>query len=345
MKAAVLHAVRDLRLEDLAQPRITAPDEVLVRVRYVGVCGSDLHYYTHGHVGRYRVESPMILGHECAGEVVEAGAAVRGLPTGTKVALEPGLPCRKCDYCRNGRYNLCPQILFMATPPVHGSLAEYVVMPADFLFPLPQGTTLREGALMEPLATGVAAARRGRVGPGKKVAILGAGPIGLLCLQVCRAFGADRVAVTEVQPGRLGQAAAMGADAVIDASTEHVVERLREETGGEGPDVVIEAAGAEEAARQAIEAVRPGGTVLLVGIAPESVFPVNVARIVQSELEVRGLFRYANTFPTAVRLCARGAVDLKPLITHEFPLQRVVEAFEMAAAGGDGLLKIMIRVS
>jgi L-iditol 2-dehydrogenase len=341
MKAAVLHGIRDLRLEEVPEPKITAPDEVLVRVRWVGVCGSDVHYYTRGRVGGCVVESAMILGHECSGEVVEVGAEVKGLVMGTKVAMEPGVPCRRCEHCHGGRYNLCPDIVFWATPPVDGSLTEYVVMPQDFVFRLPEGMSLLEGALMEPLATGVAVGRRGEVAPGRTVAILGAGPIGLMCLQVCCAFGADRVAVTDIRSERLERALALGADATIEASGD-VVERLRQELGRQGPDIVIEAAGTEETTRQAIEAVRPGGTVVLVGIAPEPAFPVNVARIIQSELQVRGLFRYANTFATAVSLCARGAVDVKSLVTHTFPLERVVEAYELAATGAG--VKMMIEI-
>ena len=202
MRAAVLHGVRDLRVEDVPAPGALGPDECRVRIGAVGVCGSDVHYYEYGRIGPFVVDKPMILGHECAGTVVEVGSRVKGIAEGRRVAIEPGVPCRRCRFCHEGQYNLCRDVVFFATPPVDGAFCEYVVSPADFLFPIPDGMTLEQGALVEPLAVGMHAARRGGVKPGDTVAVIGMGTIGLLTLQAAIAHGATRAIAADVQQNR-----------------------------------------------------------------------------------------------------------------------------------------------
>jgi L-iditol 2-dehydrogenase len=250
MKAAVLHAAGDLRVEEVARPRVTAPDQALVRIRAVGICGSDLHFYERGRIGPYVVEAPLILGHESAGEVVEVGEQVEHLRPGDRVAIEPGVPCCRCAYCRSGRYNLCPRLPFMATPPWHGALCEYVAWPADLCFPLPDGVSFAEGALVEPLAVGLQAAKRGDVQVGQTVAVLGCGAIGLATLQVARARGATRIIATDVLGSRLDVARKLGATDTFDGADADLVERVRS-LSGDGADVALETAGTAATVRSA----------------------------------------------------------------------------------------------
>ncbi len=198
MKAAVLHGPGDIRMQRVSIPGI-GPDDVLIEVKTIGVCGSDVHYYVTGRIGRYVVREPLILGHECSGEVVRIGQNVRNVDIGDHVAIEPGVPCRRCRFCKSGRYNLCPDVRFLATPPINGAFAEYVASPCDFVYKLPENMTFAEGALIEPLAVGLHAAKRGQVVPGETVVILGAGTIGLMVLQAVKAYGATRIIAVDLE--------------------------------------------------------------------------------------------------------------------------------------------------
>ena len=216
MKAAVLHQARDLRLEDVPTPDY-GPDDVLVKIGSVGICGSDVHYWRTGAIGDFVVEEPMILGHEVAGVVAEVGENVHTLKVGDRVALEPGVPCRHCEMCKTGRYNLCPDVQFFATPPVNGALSDYAVSPADFAYKLPDSLSLDEAALIEPLSVGIHACRRGNLTAGQSVFIAGAGPIGLTSLAAAKAFGATEVFISDVRPHRLEVAKQMGATHAFNA--------------------------------------------------------------------------------------------------------------------------------
>ncbi|NHN58760.1 MULTISPECIES: NAD(P)-dependent alcohol dehydrogenase [Halorussus] len=329
MRTAVLTEPGRLVVEDRPRPE-PAPDEALVAVGEVGICGSDLHYYERGRIGDYVVEKPLVLGHESAGEVVAVGDAVPDLEAGDRVALEPGVPCRRCDHCKRGEYNLCPDVTFMATPPDDGALAEYVAWPADFAHRLPDEVSVREGALCEPLSVGVHAARRGEVGAGDSVLVTGAGPIGLLAMAAARAAGATEVVVADVVDAKLRRASERGADAVVDSGERDLAAAVAAETDGEGVDVVVEASGAESAIAGSLDAVRRGGTVVFVGLASASEIPLDVVGIVDSELDVRGSFRYRNTYPAAVGLIADGAVDVAGIVDFEMDLDEVEAAFERA---------------
>jgi L-iditol 2-dehydrogenase len=248
MRTAVLKEPGRLEIEERPRPD-PAPDEVLVAVGEVGICGSDLHYYEHGRIGDYVVEDPLILGHESAGEAVEVGDGVTDLETGDRVALEPGVPCRRCDHCKRGEYNRCPDVTFMATPPDDGAFAEYVAWPVDFAYRLPESVSTREGALCEPLSVGVHAARRGEIGVGDSVLVTGAGPIGLLAMAAARAAGATEVLVADVIEAKRRRAEERGADATIDPTRTDLGEAVAEQTDGEGVDIVVEASGAKSAMR------------------------------------------------------------------------------------------------
>ncbi|WP_276281598.1 NAD(P)-dependent alcohol dehydrogenase [Halorussus caseinilyticus] len=329
MRTAVLSEPGRLAVEDRPRPD-PAPDEVLVAVGEVGICGSDVHYYEHGRIGDYVVEDPLILGHESAGEVVEVGEAVADLEPGDRVALEPGVPCRRCDHCKRGEYNLCPDVTFMATPPDDGAFAEYVAWPADFAYRLSESVSTREGALCEPLSVGIHVARRGEVGVGDSVLITGAGPIGLLAMEAARAAGATEIYVSDVVDTKLRRAADRGADATIDPREENLGSAVADLTDGAGADVVLEASGAESAITGSLDAVRRGGTVVFVGLADEAEVPLDVLDIVDDELDVRGSFRYRNTYPTAIELLADGAVDAAGIVDFEAPLDEVDDAFRRA---------------
>ena len=341
MQTAVLHRALDLRLEEREVPT-PGPDEVLVAVRAVGICGSDLHYWQEGRIGEFVVQAPLVLGHECAGVVVEVGSDVDTLAPGDRVALEPGVPCRRCSACKSGRYNLCPDVVFMATPPVDGAFAQYVVHAADFAYKLPDHVSLEEGALLEPLSVGIHAVGRAGVGLGDTVLVGGAGPIGLTALLAARAAGVARVIVSDVVTSRLELARSLGAAEVVDVRTANLAHEVARLTDGEGVDAVIECSGAEVSQQSGLAALRRGGVMVLVGLGAETV-KLPAVTLSNYELDVRGVFRYANTYPAAVQLVASGQVDLKPLVTHHYPLDQVVEAMETARSRTGGAVKVVVH--
>ena len=341
MQVAVLKAPGRLELEARPRPE-PDPEEVLVAIGEVGICGSDLHYFEHGRIGDFVVDEPLILGHESAGEVTEVGAAVSDVDVGTRVALEPGVPCRRCAHCRRGEYNLCPDVTFMATPPDDGAFAEYVAWPADFAHPLPESVSVREGALCEPLSVGVHAVRRGEVGVGDSVLVTGAGPIGLLAMAAARAAGAAEVFVSDVTAAKRERARERGADAAIDPTGADLADAVADRTGGAGADVVIEAAGARSAISGSLDAVRWGGTVVFVGLADEAEVPLDVLDIVDKELDVRGSFRYRNAYPAAIELLADGVVDVAGIVDFEAELAEIEPAFRRAM--DDETVKGMVSV-
>lgn len=327
MTASVLRGVGDLTLEERPVP-MPASDEVLIRVHSVGVCGSDVHYFKHGRIGPYIVESPLILGHELSGEIVAVGADVDESRVGQRVAVEPQRPCRVCEFCREGAYNLCPKMEFYATPPIDGAFCEYVLIQDDFAYDVPDSISDHAAALMEPLSVGIAAAQKGGVKVGDTVLIAGGGPIGIITGQVARAFGAVDVVVADINPARRQLAAGYGLR-VVDPAAEST-EDLR-------ANVFIDASGATPAILNGIRSTRPGGTVVLVGSADE--FPLSVPEVAMRELNVTGTFRYTNTWPIARALLASGQVELDSLVTHEYGIEQVEEAL-----GGEGAVDSLKRI-
>jgi len=323
--AAVLHGVQDLRVEPRPTPE-PGPHEVLVAVRSVGICGSDVHYFEHGRIGDFVVRAPLVLGHEASGVVVGHGLAARRHRAGQRVALEPGVPCGRCRECRAGRYNLCPEVRFFATPPVDGALARYVTIHEDFAHPLPDELSDDAGALIEPLSVGIWANRKAGTGTGSRVLVTGAGPIGMVSAQVARAVGAAWVGIVEVNPDRIRQAAALGFDEVIDGR--HAGD-LGTCAAAREPDVLIECTGVTDVVRAGIRALRPNGTAVLVGLGPEGDQPLPVGYIQTRELTVTGTFRYANTYPEAIALAASGRVRLDDLVGARLPLADAERALRM----------------
>ncbi|XP_065057963.1 sorbitol dehydrogenase-like [Rhopilema esculentum] len=342
--SAVLHGVDDLRLE---QTPISKPgkNEVLIAINSVGICGSDVHYWKKGAIGDFIVKAPMILGHESSGTVTEVGESVKHLKAGDRVAIEPGVPCRLCDFCKTGKYNLCLDMKFCATPPYDGTLCRYYVHAADFCYKLPDHVSFEEGALLEPLSVAVHACRRAGVSNGDHVLVCGAGPIGLVNLLTAKACGASRVAITDLDENRLKMAKSLGADAVfkVDISDgKAMAEKITKEFGF--ADRTIECTGAEPSIHSAIYATKSGGVLVIVGMGKAEIqLPIVNALI--REVDIRGIFRYANCYPTALEMISCGRVDVKPLVTHRFTLEDSLKAFEASRTAQDGAIKVVINCS
>ncbi len=342
MKAAVLYDVRDLRIEQVPRPQITEPDQVLVKIDAVGICGSDIHWYEQCRIGMVVVTDPLILGHESAGEVLEVGEEVVGLKPGDRVAIEPGRTCRRCEYCKSGRYNLCRDLPFLGTPPVDGAFCQYLAWPYDFLFKLPDELSLEEGAMMEPMAVGMHAVRLTGVRVGDTVVVIGAGPIGLTTLQAAKAHGATQIIVSDVVPFRLAAAQKLGATDVINAAQADVPEAVKELTNGRGVDAAFECVGLSQTISDAIKSARPGGRVQLVGVGPESVDDFPIWSVMENELTITGLFRYANAYPPAIAAAQAGIVDVKSLITHRFSLDELPEAIAWVSDHKSAVIKAVV---
>ena len=312
-------------------------DEVLVKIKAVGVCGSDVHYYDKGKIGSFIVKRPLILGHECSGEIVEVGEEVKNLQIGDKVALEPGIPCRRCIYCKTGRYNLCPEIKFMATPPVNGAFVEYVAHPADFVFKLPENVSYEEATLFEPLAVGLYSVVRAKVGFGGKILILGAGPIGLSTLQAAINIGGGRITVADIYDFRLEKAKELGADELINPRQTNALDKL-----GSSFDYVFETAGSVVTTQQTVKLAKNGGKVILVGLPAQEEIEFNTNQIITKELDVLGIFRYANMYPKAIRLAEKGQVNLKTVISKKFSFSQTEEALKFARDNKESSIKTVV---
>ncbi|XP_049573888.1 sorbitol dehydrogenase [Syngnathus scovelli] len=340
--SVVLRSQGYLRLEKRPVPE-PGPNEVLLQMHSVGICGSDVHYWQHGRIGDFVLTKPLVLGHEAAGRVVKVGSAVKHLQIGDRVAIEPGVPREMDEYFKNGRYNLSPSIFFCATPPDDGNLCRYYAHNANFCFKLPDNVTFEEGALIEPLSVGIHACRRAGVALGSTVLICGAGPIGLLCLLVAKAMGASQVVITDLFPERLAMAKNLGADFQLTVKREDGPQQLAkkvEDLLGAQPHITIECSGVESCIQTAIYATRSGGVVVLVGLGSETV-TIPLLNAAVREVDIRGVFRYCNTWPMAIAMLASGKVNVKPLVTHRFPLEQAIQAFEITRQGLG--IKVMLK--
>jgi L-iditol 2-dehydrogenase len=324
MKAVFLTSNKHMELGTMEKPSAKA-GEVLVKVKHVGVCGSDLHYYENTMPDRV-IPYPYLLGHECAGEVVEAGEGVTSLKIGDRVALEPGVTCGRCEFCRTGRYNLCRDVRFFASPPVPGTLCEYVTHPADMCFKLPENVSTLEGALAEPLAVGFHAARLAQAAPGKTAAILGSGCIGMSTMLALRAHGVGTVYITEPLAKRLERARSLGADEAIDITRTDAVARITELTGGRGTDIVIEASGSVDAAISACDIVARGGKIVMIGISSAALYPLDFVKLIHKEVSIETVYRYRNCYPAAIRAIASG-LPMAKIMSHKFRFEETPEAF------------------
>lgn len=343
MKAVVLEKQHEINVRDVTEKLVCGPGALRIAPRTVGICGSDVHYYTHGRIGRYVVEEPMILGHEAAGVVLEVGEGVEGFAVGDRVAMEPGVPDMSSRAARAGMYNVDPAVSFWATPPVDGCLVEEVIHPAAFSYHLPDSMSFAEGALIEPLAVGMQAATKARIRPGDVVAVSGAGTIGLMCAAAAVAGGASTVIVSDVSPVKLELASAIDGVTTVDGRRSSLLETVAARTDGWGADVVMECSGHPSAYADLWRIGAPGNRTVLVGIPVEPV-SVDVTEVQARETTIESVFRYANVYQRAIDLVAAGRVDLAPFITETFPMDRAVEAFDRVAEGRPGDVKIQIEL-
>ena len=343
MQALVLEEKGVLSLREIDLPLVVGPGDVRIAIHTVGVCGSDVHYYTHGAIGPYVLREPMVLGHEAAGTIVEVGSEVKHLKIGDRVCMEPGVPNLSSRASKLGLYNVDPDVRFWATPPIHGVLTPEVVHPAAFTYRLPDNVSFAEGAMVEPFAIGMQAATRARIQPGDVAAVVGAGPIGIMVALAALAGGCARVFISDLSAEKLKIAGQYPGIVPIDVTKRPLTEVIAEETGNWGADVVFEASGSAKAFDGIFDLVRPGGALVLVGLPVRKV-EFDVAGAISREVRIETVFRYANIFDRALELIASGKVDLKPLITGTFDFKQSIEAFERAAAGSPSDVKLQIRL-
>ncbi|MET3212696.1 UNVERIFIED_ORG: D-xylulose reductase [Burkholderia territorii] len=343
MKALVLERTRELALRDIDLPQAVGPGDVRIKVHTVGVCGSDVHYYVHGGIGPFRVDAPMVLGHEASGTVVETGAGVTHLRVGDRVCMEPGVPRLDSPATLRGLYNLDPDVRFWATPPIHGCLTPFVVHPAAFTYRLPDNVSFAEGAIVEPLSIGLQAAKKAAMKPGDLAVVIGAGTIGAMTALAALAGGAARVILADVVPDKLALFAGNPAVTTVDVRTRPLADAVAEASGGWGADVVFEASGSANAYAGLVDVMCPGGCAVLIGM-PVAPVPLDVVALQAKEGRIESVFRYANIFPRALALIASGAIDVKPFISRTFPFSEGVRAFEEAASGHPRDVKIQIEM-
>lgn len=346
MKAVVLHGAKDLRLEDFRMPEI-APGMVLLRIKRVGICGSDLHYFEHGYCGSFVPTGPFILGHELTAEVVAANENIPSLLVpGTRVTVNPARACGVCDYCKSGKTNLCRKTIMLGSgstnPPTNGAMAEFVLVRADQCHVLPGDMDDGFGAMIEPLAVALHAVKRPSTVSGKRVLITGGGTIGLLTALTAKAFGAVPVVVSDIVLERRKFALAAGVDNVLDPSDKDLAEKVKELTG-DGFDVIFEASGATPALRQAFDLVKPGGTIVQIGTLNNENIPLPANQVMVKEIQFIGSFRYGNIFDEAIRLVASGRIDLRPFITGILPFNDFNKAMHLAADKVHAL-KVQIQI-
>ncbi len=339
---AIMTGIRKIEIQPCPMPECGA-DDIVVHMQYVGICGSDIHFLTEGRIGKKIIDKPLVLGHEGAGIVVETGKNVTDIAVGDNVAIEPGIPCGKCEYCKSGKYNICPDVRFMASPPNHGCLKRYINYPAYMAFKLPDEFSLIEGAMLEPLCVGLHSAMRGEVKLGKTVAVLGAGPIGLMTMLSAKAMSASKIYVADLFKKRLENARAFGADETFNASDGDIVDAILEATYGKGVDIVFEAAGNPTTMVQAAKLVKRGGVIVLVGnLTKETTYPFH--EIAVKEADIRTVFRYRNMYPIAIDAIKSGKIDLKQLNPDIFDFADTHKAFEYTIQNAKDIIKSIVKI-
>ena len=343
MKALVLERKMVLSLRDIDLPSNVGPDDVKIAIHTVGVCGSDVHYYTHGAIGKFVVNAPMVLGHEASGTVVDLGSNVKNVKVGDRVCMEPGVANMNSRATKLGIYNLDPDLTFWATPPDHGCLTPHVVHKAAFTYKLPDHVSFAEGAMVEPFAVGMQAATRARIKPGDVALVTGCGPIGIMIALAALAGGCSKVLISDVSASKLKIASQYAGIIPVNITQENLGDAVARHTDQWGVDVLFEASGSPRVYPTMFDFVRPGGAVVIVGLPIEPV-EFNVAAAVVKELRIETVFRYANVYDRAIELMASGKIDLKPLISETFAFDDSIKAFERAAEGRPTDVKLQIKV-
>ncbi len=343
VQALVLERKGELSLREIDMPQTVGPHDVRIAIDTVGICASDVHYYTHGRIGSYVVAAPMVLGHEASGTISEIGAAVTSLAIGDRVCMEPGVPDPNSRAAKLGIYNVDPAVRFWATPPVHGVLTASVVHPAAYTYKLPENVSFAEGAMIEPFAIGMQAAARARISPGDVAAVVGSGTIGIMVALAALAGGCSKVLIADFSVPKLAIAGQYTGIVPVNLGEEPYRGAVARETAGWGADIVFEASGSARAFDDIISLVRPGGAIVLVGLPVEPV-TFAVPEAIAKELRVETVFRYANVFDRALAFVASGKVDLKLLVSETFAFEDGVKAFERAASGRPDDVKLQIKL-
>lgn len=343
MKALLLETAGKIAITDYQPDEIMGDDDVKIKIHSVGICGSDVHYYQHGRIGSFVVQTPMVLGHEASGIVIDCGKHVRHLQPGDPVCMEPGIPNLCSSQSRAGIYNLDPNVQFWATPPVHGCLRESVIHPAAFTFKLPANVSFAEGAMVEPLAVGMHAATKANIKPGDIALVTGAGPIGVITALAALAGGCSDVIICDLFAEKLAVAANYPGLHPVNLKTEQLNERAKQLTAGTGVDILFECSGSKSAIGNITEQVAPGGTVVLVGM-PVNAVPIDIIAAQSKEITFKTIFRYANMYPRTLRLLSSGKLRVQPLISKTYKFTDSVAAFERAAAGYPDDIKIMLEM-
>lgn len=342
MKAAVMYGPRDMKIEERDCPA-AKEGELLIKVEYVGICGSDMHFLEEGRLGNWVVDQPLILGHEAAGEVVGIGPGVSGFKVGDKATMEPGVPCGYCEPCMSGHYNLCSRMSFMAIPGERdGSFCEYVAHPAKMCFKLPEKLNTLEGALCEPLAVGLYAVSKSGAQLGQSAVIFGSGCIGLVTMLVLKAVGVHDITVVDVIEKRLEKARELGASRTIRGDREDAVKAILELSGGKGVPLVFEAAGSPVTTMQASKVVGAGGVVVLVGMAADPELKMDIGTLSMREARVETIFRYRNLYPTAIKAVASGAIPLAKIASHIIPFGEMIDGMYYNMDHKDEVIKGVI---
>lgn len=343
MKVAVMEGIGKMGFTEHDIP-IPKDNEVLVKLEYVGICGSDLHYYEAGRIGSCIVEPPFVLGHEPAGTVTEVGRNVTHLKVGDRVALEPGKTCGHCEFCRQGKYNLCPDVIFFATPPINGVFQEYVAHEAGLCFKLPENVDTMEGALIEPLAVGFHAANEGGAHIGQTAVITGAGCIGLVTLLALKSMGVTNIIVVDIMDKRLDKALELGATAVINGKTQDTVKEILRLTDGKGCDISFETAGTDITTNQLIQASKKGAVVVLVGYSASGNLTIPSGLALDKELTFKTIFRYCHIYPMAIDAVASGKINLKGIVTDVFEFDDIQHAMDASVADKANIVKSVVRI-
>ena len=342
MKALVLKEKNKLAILELSFDEKVGPDDVRIKMHTVGICGSDVHYYTHGKIGNFIVKEPMVLGHEASGTVIEIGKNVTSLKTGDRVCMEPGVPDLRSRATMEGMYNLDPAVVFWATPPYHGCLRETVVHPAMFTFKLPDNVSYAEGAMVEPLSVGLQAVKKANIKPGDIALVTGCGTIGILVGLAALAGGCSKVIITDVIDPKLKIAASYGMISV-NIKTQNLQKVVDEVTGGWGVDAIFEASGNEAAIASIFQPLCPGGKVVFIGM-PVNPVPVDIVAAQAKEARMETVFRYANLYPRALALMSSGKIDVKPLVTDKYKFADAIKAYDYAAKPEPRTVKIVIEI-
>jgi len=342
MKAMMLTGIRSLEMKKVPDPEIIRPDDVLIRIIVLGICGSDIHYYNRGNIGSQKVVYPFTVGHECAGIVVDTGPAVKRVRNGDVIAVEPAMWCGECDQCLSGRHHTCRSLKFLGCPgQAEGSLSEFIVMPENSCYKIPENLTADHGAISEPLAIGVYSVKKAGPVRGMNTAILGFGPIGMSVMLAAKAENAGRIFVTDKIDERLSLASEEKAEYAGNPSRQDILKEIRDKVP-EGLDVVFECCGQQEAVDQALELLKPGGKLIIVGIPEFNSWSLSADLTRRHEISVQFIRRQVGCVDPSLEMMSNGRIDVSRMVTHRFPFEKTKEAFDLVASYADGVMKAMI---